>query len=1017
MARYCEANDLRALVPDVYRDAALADSFGGANADPGMLDLVLSSACDEVDALISGRVRLPLPPDAIPSKLRTAAALFAAEILYIRRGLEMPSALAEKVKWWRDWLSKIGEGDLRLAATPESDDEAAKSSAYMPAAITARPAITGSHGLLGAIALLLSLGAGLLPGLARAAVGHRTFSLSAPPDPATFSSVPAIVWERGESVTLELSGATLAPGQHPSWQVADPTNLWMAVESDDFSFHASPEAAAIPPGRYAGRVVVTNADSSLVRVLAVQDIRVLPGASDLAPPDPASSVATTAWVEALAATLSNALHAADAELEADIQGIAGDLARQAQDLAAVEEDVSALGGRLEAVEADYATETWVEDYVAENVPEPDLSGYVAKTNGEWVIVQGTAWNGIEWQGERVFGVEMDVTTNGMAIITDMEVLATNRLLLSFRGAATNRLEACCDTTSRETWETWDGCSWERTGETTGRVLIEGASPDCWYRVMPEAPVVDSWSNVSVVARAPLYLGGKDSDHRAATRADVATEIARAERDAGPRFVPRFAFEDAMNPAPTNLAWKFALDGPYIRHLQIGGQTYDAVSEEGGAIVTNTVTNAGSLTLNGITWTAFPDIGGQIYEEVVEVDGQIVTNIWENPGSLELDGVTITNWAEVADAFPAALRARLLEAWTFPAVNLNGAIARANAAWNAMDAATAQSVAPRTPSALLRKGADAPRPLLELPGEDAWADCWIARETGGFLANEGSDGADGLLSRMEGVALSTNLPPPNTGGASLAFSSTVSGTAVAESSAAYDPLAGATAFTLMAWVRRTGAAGSGTASRILSDVETMTATAATSGVDFRFSGADGKLTLRVNDSEVSTSSGLVAPSDGQWHHVAVVYDGTRPATNYATRNVHFYLDGVQKGVGNSLVGAVPGPNSVPLSLGSSAAGRIASAQFVGEMDDVFVFRGWAPEPSGNGATNAVIAAYMSLDDETLAPRDDPIAPFVLGEMPPASLLYSAEQVDALLDALSRRIAALEGQSLERKKQAP
>ena len=129
-SRYCTAADLRALVPDLYRDAALADSFGGANADPGLLDIVLSAACDEVDALISGRVRLPLPPDAIPSKLRTAAALFAAETLCIRRGAALPEALAAKVKWWRDWLSKIGEGDLRLAAAPESEDEAAQSSAY-----------------------------------------------------------------------------------------------------------------------------------------------------------------------------------------------------------------------------------------------------------------------------------------------------------------------------------------------------------------------------------------------------------------------------------------------------------------------------------------------------------------------------------------------------------------------------------------------------------------------------------------------------------------------------------------------------------------------------------------------------------------------------------------------------------------------------------------------------------------------------------------------------------------------
>ena len=321
-SRYCTAADLRALIPDVHRDAALADSFGGANADAGLLDLVLSSACDEVDALISGRVRLPLPPDAIPSKLRTAAALIAAETLYIRRGLDLPSALAEKVKWWRDWLSKIGEGDLRLAADPDAATEPETASAGA-ASIVARPALTGSHGLLGLIAVILGLSAAFIgtESDALAAVGHRTFSLAAPPDPATFSAVPSIEWERGESVTLDLSGPVLAAGQFPSWQVADVSNLWMDVASSSLSFHAAPDTAALPPGRYMGRVVVTNTDSSLVRVLAVQNVRVLPGAPDLCPPEPASTLATTAWVEGLAESISNALHQADAAFADDIAGL------------------------------------------------------------------------------------------------------------------------------------------------------------------------------------------------------------------------------------------------------------------------------------------------------------------------------------------------------------------------------------------------------------------------------------------------------------------------------------------------------------------------------------------------------------------------------------------------------------------------------------------------------------------------------------------------------------------------
>ena len=110
MARYCDAKDLRALVPDSFRDAALADSAGGDEADAGLLAAVLESSCDEVDALIEGRVRLPLA--TVPRKLRVAAAHIALELLHIRRGLNLREDAAAKVQWWRNWLSKVGEGEL-----------------------------------------------------------------------------------------------------------------------------------------------------------------------------------------------------------------------------------------------------------------------------------------------------------------------------------------------------------------------------------------------------------------------------------------------------------------------------------------------------------------------------------------------------------------------------------------------------------------------------------------------------------------------------------------------------------------------------------------------------------------------------------------------------------------------------------------------------------------------------------------------------------------------------------------
>lgn len=143
-ATYATAADLRALVPDSFRDEALADTLGGTEADPGLLAAVLATASREVDALIEGRVALPLA-EPVPAKLRLAAAHLALETLYIRRGLDLPDSLAGKVGWWRTWLSKIGEGDLRLA----DGGGAAETPRESRAAIAARPAVTGSGRILG----------------------------------------------------------------------------------------------------------------------------------------------------------------------------------------------------------------------------------------------------------------------------------------------------------------------------------------------------------------------------------------------------------------------------------------------------------------------------------------------------------------------------------------------------------------------------------------------------------------------------------------------------------------------------------------------------------------------------------------------------------------------------------------------------------------------------------------------------------------------------------------------------
>ncbi len=146
---YVTARELRAVVPDEYRDAALADQ--GEQPDPGLLAAVIEAACREVDALIEGRVRLPLS-EPYPQKIITAAKYFALEILFTRRGVEMPEATAKKVAWIRSDLGKVGAGDLRLEAPAEQTAESRASSG----SIVVRPSITGTGGMIGAILLLFS---------------------------------------------------------------------------------------------------------------------------------------------------------------------------------------------------------------------------------------------------------------------------------------------------------------------------------------------------------------------------------------------------------------------------------------------------------------------------------------------------------------------------------------------------------------------------------------------------------------------------------------------------------------------------------------------------------------------------------------------------------------------------------------------------------------------------------------------------------------------------------------------
>ena len=269
---------------------------------------------------------------------------------------------------------------------------------------------------------------------------------------------------------------------------------------------------------------------------------------------------------------------------------------------------------------------------------------------------------------------------------------------------------------------------------------------------------------------------------------------------------------------------------------------------------------------------------------------------------------------------------------------------------------------------------------------AFAACWGDSEvvaeylffesSGSTAINTGIDGDDGNATLTNGVSFNTNTPPSNGScGWSVQLPGTGSGstTPAIETSGLYDPLAGANNFTIMAWVRReSGSASSNTSARIVSDTSSLTLTNTTAGVEFRFTGSSGTLSLRVNGNEIGATTYGIAPNSNEWRHVAVVYDGTRPATNTLTRNVHFYVDGIQRGDGNTLQNVVVGSNTNRLTLGNSSVSRAMANTIVGKMDEVIILAGVAPVAVGNGKTNETIQCYMSLNDDIERPEIYPPA---------------------------------------------
>ncbi len=256
-----------------------------------------------------------------------------------------------------------------------------------------------------------------------------------------------------------------------------------------------------------------------------------------------------------------------------------------------------------------------------------------------------------------------------------------------------------------------------------------------------------------------------------------------------------------------------------------------------------------------------------------------------------------------------------------------------------------------------------------------ADYIFQEGDGTNTSNWGSDGSLGNAVLKNGAAFANDIPPSN---ANCGYSVKLlnNGTGAVESSASYNPLGGATNFTLMAWVRRQSSGNNKNRNaRIISDTSTFNSSAA--GFEFRFSDSDGLLVLRVNGTEFKSTFGGIAPTSNIWNHVAVVYDGSRPATNVLTQHVHFYINGVQRGDGlsNTALNVSLMTNAAPLTIGNSSVGRTSANQLVGLIDDVRLLRAFAPPAVGNGKTNTAILCYMNSTDDYEPPTITVCAPSV------------------------------------------
>jgi phage gp36-like protein len=113
---YLTQDSLGSIVPPAFIIQALDDDADGL-ADDGLWDSIAAEAAEAVDAFLAGRYAVPFS-DPAPAVVAQAAKVFAAEMLYTRRGFTgQQNPFTVRADSARARLEKIGSGELPLDAS------------------------------------------------------------------------------------------------------------------------------------------------------------------------------------------------------------------------------------------------------------------------------------------------------------------------------------------------------------------------------------------------------------------------------------------------------------------------------------------------------------------------------------------------------------------------------------------------------------------------------------------------------------------------------------------------------------------------------------------------------------------------------------------------------------------------------------------------------------------------------------------------------------------------------------